>query len=46
MKPIIGEPFNPWHGACGFWPEDIVESFPAKTSGAVKYNPIAYDDVF
>lgn len=23
--PIVGEPFNPWHEACGFWPEDIVD---------------------
>jgi hypothetical protein len=25
MKPIIGEPFNPWHEACGFWPEEVVD---------------------
>jgi biotin operon repressor len=23
--PIVGEPFNPWHEACGFWPEDVVD---------------------
>jgi hypothetical protein len=21
---IIGEPFNPWHKACGFYPPDVV----------------------
>src|SRR5579872_6901039 len=23
-RPAIGQPFNPWRGACGFYPPDIV----------------------
>src|SRR5438034_525694 len=23
-RPLLGQPFNPWHKACGFYPPDIV----------------------